>query len=152
VLETWESNSFAEDFGVEVVFAETGNPYRNKGCNEVSALRTLERDVFDCDYIVKLTGRYCPNSMMFFDELSGMSSEHDAIYLLRDGQAWTGCFACDTDHFFRIMSGLDLDRMESEWLNLETVIIKELSLLSPVVLPKVDVTARISLDDKESLF
>ena len=114
--------SFFPPYAKHIFYANTNNPLiRNKGVNEsTSLIKALKFLHFDENaMILKMTGRYFFNS----DKLLKTIENHPEIdaFIKCDvwGQVFTGCYALRCKYMVEFYNQLDLQKMESEFINVE---------------------------------
>lgn len=136
------SESFLNEYPFETIYSGFDNHYKNKGCNEISALLFL-KDKFEALYTIKLTGRYLPISTNFFDTVSQCSLDYDGVIKLSSNKLWTGCFAYKTEQFFEILERLDLEFLENRYICIEDAIWDQIKSKKNLILENLDIMARI---------
>lgn len=117
--------SFLNDYCDNVLYVACNNmSMRNKGVNEafsmVKALDSLELD--GQDMVIKLTGRY---SFRHFNLLKLIEANNNYdVFVKYDfcGQVYTGCYAMRYHYMKKMVNQMDLARMESEMISIETVV------------------------------
>ena len=115
--------SFFNDICPHVCYTKSNNAkLKNKGINEAkSLLAGLEHFQFrDDDMIIKLTGRYHFISDKFIQLVE--ANQHIDAFVKRDeyGQGITGCFAMRCKYLKDMLKSLNLEKMESEMINIES--------------------------------
>ena len=74
------SNSYLDNFNIKVHYTNNNkNLYHHKGVNELEDIKSVinKYNIQDNDIIIKLTGRYYPNSSFFFDHILKYENQYD---------------------------------------------------------------------------
>lgn len=73
------------------VYSSAGNPYFNKGLNELNHLRTFltQSHLKDDEPIIKLSGKYLVTDSYFFEKVQELQHEFDSIFK-SDNDAYEG--------------------------------------------------------------
>ena len=119
----------------KLFYSKTHNPnIKNIGVDEINACQAALSyfDFDDNDIIIKLTGRYMLNSMMFVNEVSNNENNFDAFYHPFPfghsgfGQMFTGAFAIRKIYYNNYLKQTNLLKMEKEMINVEYDILQYL--------------------------
>lgn len=109
-------------------YTNTHNPsLKNIGVDEISGCKAaLNHFNFDDDdIIIKLTGRYTPNSLLLVNEIMAHENDFDVFFHpfpenhSGAGQMFTGTFGIRKMHYQHYLEQVNLNKMESEMINIE---------------------------------
>lgn len=143
-------NSFLNDLIDNVFYSCTHNPaIRNQGVDEIAALRAFinHYNFDDNDMIIKLTGRYTPNSNLFFDYISLKEDKYDGFFHAFPvshsgyGQIFTGAFAIRLRLLKKYLDSVNLNLLERNMINIEYDIYQFIKNIKSIkYLNKLDIT------------
>lgn len=134
-------------------YTKTHNPLlKNIGVDEINGCKAALNhfDFDDSDIIIKLTGRYTPNSPLLVNEVIAHENDFDAFYHPFPenhsgfGQMFTGAFAMRKLHYLNYLKQADRQKMEKEMINVERDMLNYLNANSDKIrlrpLDKLDIT------------
>lgn len=117
--------SIFEEYSDQVFYASVNDVrLKNKGVNEARALlQALDHFGYGSgDMLIKVTGRYQPNSSWFFDQVKEYRERGHApgvVVLVRDGQIFTGVMGIEVGILRSFINSLDYEDMENNMVNIE---------------------------------
>lgn len=142
--------TFLDQFSKNVFYSKTNNlNLRNKGVNEAQSLRAALKKfpLKDEDLILKLTGRYFFHTNNFIKLIDTNPTYDCFVKLDQFGQVFTGCFAMRFKYFKDLFEQLDLDKMESKMISIESAVAEYIkfnsSKLKVFFVEQLDLTANI---------
>lgn len=142
--------SFYEEYGRPVLYVNKNDrSLVNKGVSEAKLLKAAFAyfDFDDEDMIIKLTGRYFFNDDRFLKlVLSEPDTDAFVSYWGDKGIVTTGCYAMRGKYYKKMLEEMDLYRMESELIAIETVVTEFLKKAGCNVrfLDKMGITANVA--------
>jgi hypothetical protein len=124
------NSSFFDQITNQVLYPQTNDlTLRNKGVNETMSMRaSLPYLHFaDDDIVLKMTGRYFIKDRFFIDSIQATSSDYDVWgcfgkNFVGKGHLFTGCFAMRWKYLKKIISEMDLEVAEKDYIAVEKLI------------------------------
>ena len=123
------SASFFDPISERVLYPQCNiDSLQNKGANEVMAIRACISHLpfNDEDMVIKMTGRYFLYSRDFVNLIESTQTDYDAYVLsgkhfIRENDIFAGCFAMRWKYFKEMIEQVDVEKIESEMISVETV-------------------------------
>jgi len=121
------NSSFFDEITTQVLYPQKNNAaLRNKGVNETMSIRaSLPFLPFeDEDIVVKVTGRYFLKDDSFLKYIESTSDDFDVWGVFgrhynQPGDLFTGCFAMRWKYLKQIISEMDLEKAEIDYIAVE---------------------------------